>query len=200
MPAGTTDPAWNVSAWEGAPSEAWSGESWQQGVSWQSGVGYTAAWSHSSGWGHGVLATTQQPPQVPSPGSSASFVDFQVQPGCQGVAPEPNREKFRLIPAADGSMPNDRAIIAWAQTFPARAPFVTDVSVQMEYLTSTTADGTEVPHGLRFWPQGGRRRKCGNVTIYLPAGDVWVVGNPTARRGFRAMIKDWAVPAAERYE
>ena len=61
-------------------------------------------------------------------------------------------------------------------------------------LTAKIPQSEWAPTWVPFAP-GGRRRKCGNVSIYLPAGDVWIVGNLKARNYLRSKIADWTVPA-----
>ena len=122
----------------------------------------------------------------------AGFVDLQSS---AGAIKDTNREKRQLWDPSDGSWPTDRTVREWARTYPVNSPFVVDEAAQLEYLTSVGSDGMTKAHGLRFWPPGGRRRKCGNVSIYLPAGDVWIVGNLKARNYLRSKIADWTVPA-----
>jgi hypothetical protein len=77
---------------------------------------------------------------------------------------------------------------AWAKHYPVGSPFVIDEELQFgQYLQNA---GT--PYALRIWPQGGKRRKCGNVTVYVNDGVVDVNGAASARARLKAFIKDWA--------
>jgi hypothetical protein len=75
----------------------------------------------------------------------------------------------------------------WARHYPTKNLFVVDEDPRCEYLLS---HGTL--YALRIWSRGGRRRKCGNVTVYVNDGVVDVYGNEYARANLRALICDWA--------
>jgi len=66
-------------------------------------------------------------------------------------------------------------------------PFVVDA----ERLFSFVYNGG-VAYALRIWPQGGRKKKAGNVMVYLNDRVVDVNGNWKARTALRSWFRDWA--------
>ena len=162
--------------------EATSSAAWDQ-VEWWASAGDDSQW--------GAQGDVAAEWQAATPNNDGTFIDYA--PVSQG-AQDPNREKRVLWSAGDGSWPTDRTVRRWAQTYPVECPLVVDEALQMEYLTSIGSDGITKAHGLRFWPPGGRRRKSGNVSVFLPAGDVWIVGNQRSRDYFRGKISDWTTP------
>ena len=79
---------------------------------------------------------------------------------------------------------------SWARHYLIGNPFLLDDRRQC------TPDGgyiynDAVPYALRFWPQGGRRKRGGNVTVYLNDGVVDIIGNKVARASLFSFVKEW---------
>jgi hypothetical protein len=91
----------------------------------------------------------------------------------------------------DGSVPTDVAVLNWAKTYPKGDAFVIDQDLQFEYLEDPASKKV---FGLRFWPQGGKKKGYGNVSVYIKGKDdsaVHIVGKKKARDFLRTQVAAW---------
>jgi len=105
------------------------------------------------------------------------------------VSETPGRYNLYLKPKQDGSSANDLQVIAWAKTYPAGKPFVTDEASQVKY-RSTPGKGLgkqRKPYALILTPRYGK----GNVTVYLRTGLVQINCGEDRICSFMQVVQDW---------
>jgi hypothetical protein len=76
------------------------------------------------------------------------------------------------------------------KNFPEGASLVQNEAIQIARLVNPK---TQVMFGLRIFPEGGRKKRGGNITFYEGAGawNIDINGNPAVRKALKTKIAGW---------
>lgn len=161
------------------------GGRWGQFESGQIGAGEACCGGGVGGadWSDVANVVTGGPVANSTPGLARDLFP-DAHPGPLGLR-DPCRERLELY-SEPGLLVDAPLVKNWARHYPVGNPFVIN-QAQFEYL-----DNGGKPYALRIWPRGGRRKRGGNVVVYISDGVVDVNGNASARASLKNWIREWA--------